>query len=215
MKSVFLSAIVLLTSLTLVAQTYPDPEFTREVYYLKKGSTYTLVRLEKNTSKMENKTKAGGFGGSESGYVFDGDKSPVRLENGTGISFVYSTASTTVNVSPHADSVMRSNGADPNMFSDMTGTVNDPANMMTLYKVESGKGHRTIVFMKTGGLNPFGSHKQTSSDKYTFSVRKVRDGYYELVIDKTLPRGEYAFSLSATAGASAMGGTIVYAFAVD
>jgi hypothetical protein len=31
------------------------------------------------------------------------------------------------------------------------------------------------------------------STKYTISIKNVKRGYYELVVDKPLPRGEYAF----------------------
>ena len=40
----------------------PKPEFSKEVYYLKKDSVNSVVRLEKGSSKMENKTKMGWFG---------------------------------------------------------------------------------------------------------------------------------------------------------
>jgi hypothetical protein len=63
-------------------------------------------------------------------------------------------------------------------------------------------------------MNPFGSHKIQSSDKYTFSARKIRDGYWELVIDKPLPKGEYAFTATGM-GMDVMNGTVLFAFGVD
>ena len=54
------------------------------------------------------------------------------------------------------------------------------------------------------------------SDKFTFSVKKIRDGYWELVPDKMLPPGEYAFSALDMTGSSARGpGVLLFAFGVD
>ena len=65
------------------------------------------------------------------------------------------------------------------------------------------------------GLKMFGKEKK-SSIKYSFSVKKVKPGYYELVIDKTLPAGEYAFSLMNMMGGSGMdGSTTMFAFGID
>ena len=73
----------------LHAQKYPDPEFNNEVYYLKKDSVHSLVRLEKTSAKMEGKSKGAGFGGYENGYAVDGSKSDIRL-SGSNLSFVVS-----------------------------------------------------------------------------------------------------------------------------
>jgi hypothetical protein len=81
MKKSLLCLILSCTALLLSAQpgkkNYPEPEFSNEVYYLQKDSIYSLIRLEKGASKMETKTKMGGFGGAEMGYTLDGEKSPV------------------------------------------------------------------------------------------------------------------------------------------
>ncbi|HMG68856.1 MAG TPA: hypothetical protein VK588_14255, partial [Chitinophagaceae bacterium] len=86
---------------------------------------------------------------------------------------------------------------------------------ITLYKLDTEKGERKVLIQKSGGALPFSSHKSQSSDKYTFSSKKIRDGYWELVIDKTLPRGEYAFTMMETGMASASGGTLLFAFGID
>jgi hypothetical protein len=193
---------------------YPEPEFTKEVYYLKKDSVYSVIRLEKDNSKMESKTKMGGFGGAESGYSMEGEKSAVRLTGGNNLSFVFSTGASARKSSPQMDSMMRANGMDPAMM--QMGDMMDPASMISLYKAESGKDKRKIVMQKTPGAMPFGSKKMKSGDKYSFSVKKIRDGYWELVIDKTLPKGEYAFAMMdmTSAGAGGMN-TILFAFGVD
>jgi hypothetical protein len=192
---------------------YPEPEFSNEVYYLKKDSINSTVRLEKGSSKMETKTKMGGMGGYENGYVLDGEKSSVRLHSGSSLSFVVSTGAGAKQASSaQTDSVMRASGMDPSMMSGM-GSMNDPSNTVTLYKADPNKGKRKIYMMKSGGAFSMGKNK--SSDKFTFSVRKIREGYWELVIDKTLPRGEYAFSVMNMGMGSMDGSTLLFAFGVD
>ena len=66
---------------------------------------------------------------------------------------------------------------------------------------------------KAGGA--FSAKKLQSSDKYTFSTRKIRDGYWELLVDKQLPAGEYAFSVMAMSAGNMDGSTTVYCFGVD
>ena len=94
----------------------------------------------------------------------------------------------------------------------MMGGMNDPSKF-TLYKLNIEKGSRKILLMKQGGANPFSNHKMQSSDKYTFSVKKVREGYWVLVTDKSLPQGEYAFSVQDYTGGSM--GITYFAFGVD
>ena len=57
MKYLMLTILLLCVSIYLYAQKYPEPEFNNEVVFLKKDSTHTLLRLEKESSKMESKTK--------------------------------------------------------------------------------------------------------------------------------------------------------------
>jgi hypothetical protein len=185
------------------------------VYYLKKDSTNTAVRLEKGSSKMETKTKMGGMGGSESGYILDGEKSTVQLKPGSSLSCIISKGGGGSNSSPRTDSMMKANGIDPSEMSGMIGSMNDPSNTITLYKAETEKGKRKIYMMKSGGAMPFSSHKMQSSDKYTFSVRKIRESYWELVIDKTLPKGEYAFSMMGMGMGNMDGSTTLFAFGID
>jgi len=212
MKQLISLLVLLGCSTLLYSQKYPDPEFSNEVYYLKEDSVTQVFRLEKNSSKLESKTKVGGIGGAESGYEMDGERSRIRLHSGTNLSFVFFTGPVAASGSnPQTDSMMRANGMDPSMMSGMSG---NPSDMISLYKAETGKGKRKILMMKMGGMG-FGSKKQTSSDKYTFSVRKVREGYWELVIDKTLPKGEYAFSIMGRGVSGMDGSTMLYAFGVD
>jgi uncharacterized protein YxeA len=218
MKKILLSLLITLAAAVAVAQKYPEPEFTKEVYYLKKDSTYTVMRLEKGSSKMETKAKMGGMGGSESSYIMDGEKSSVRLSNYKNLSFVFSTgASSGSSSSKETDSMMLANGIDPSAMQgmgDISG-MNDPASTIVLYKLETGSNKRKVLLQKNPGISPFGIKKQKTGDKYTFSVKKIREGYWELVVDKTLPKGEYAFVMAGMGMQSMDGATTMFSFGVN
>jgi hypothetical protein len=210
MKKTFLSTFVLLIASIAVAQTYPEPEFSKEVYYLKKDSIHSVKRLEKGSSKLESKAKLGGMGGSESSYIIDGEKSTVRISNYKNLSFVFSTGASASKASSQADSMMRANGIDP---SAMMGGMNDPSSTIVLYKLETANGKRKILMQKNPGMSPFGSKKQKTGEKFTFSLKKIREGYWELLVDKTLPRGEYAFASMGSGNSD--GSIIIFSFGVE
>jgi hypothetical protein len=210
----FIIAMILLAGPFLVAQPnekkkYPEPEFINEIYFLKKDSIASVLRLEKNSSKMETKTKLGGFGGAEMGYMLDGEKSSVRLEGGSNLSFIFYTGGSGTESTAAADSAMRANGMDPASLRQMGG-MSDPTNSISLYKTITSKGKRKILIAGGGGLGG----KKSQSDKYTFSLRKIREGYWELLIDKPLPKGEYAFSTTIP-GANMHDGNVFFAFGVN
>lgn len=206
--------ILLLLSLAPIAgfihaQNYPEPEFSNELYYLSKDSVYKLSRLEKATS--EQNITSGMLKGSETSYNIEGTKSHVRLERGNQFSFVISTGASASSSS--SDSAMRANGVDPSMLKGL-GSTGDPAQTITLYKLDIGKGERKVILQKVPGANPFGKHKIESSDKYTFSAKRIKDGYWELIVDKPLPKGEYAFTMN-PGGYNMMGDVMIFAFGVD
>jgi len=210
MKRVLFLSAVLLYGSAVVAQKYPEPEFSNEIYYLKKDSAL-LMRLEKGSSKMDTKMKMAGYGGAESGYEMDGQKSTTRLNGGSNLSFVFYTGSS-ASSGNKMDSMMRANGVDP----DMMRSMSEPSGSITLYKADAAKEKRKVYLMKSPGMiNPFGSKKAQSSDKYTFSTKKIKDGYWELVIDKTLPKGEYVFVMANTGMNNVDGSMMLFAFAVD
>jgi hypothetical protein len=200
-KKLMISLIVLLSFSIVNAQTYPEPEFMNEVYALKKDGGPSLMRLEKNAARQEAKTKMGGFGGMEYGYAIEGKKSPVRLPAGVS-SFVFSTGASS---SGKSDSLLRANGME-NMPA-MMGM--DPANAISLYKTTSDKANRKVNLVQNSGA--FGN-KTKSSDKYTISIRQIKDGYWELVVDKPLPPAEYAFVVQTY---TADGYHTLFAFGVD
>ena len=220
MKKSFLFVAAVSVAMITFAQKYPEPEFSNEICYLKKDTVNTIIRLEKGSSKVESKTKMGGFGGSESGYELADSKSTVRLKSGHDLSFVFSTGAappSSSSSSRERDSMMQANGMDPTMMQGMGGmnAMSDPANSISLYQLESTGNKRKVLLQKNLGIMSFGSKKQKSSAKFTFSVKKVKDGYWELVIDKFLPKGEYAFTMMNMMGMSMGGETLLFAFAVD
>jgi hypothetical protein len=206
MKKIVFLSVLLLSACFIYAQAYPEPEFSNEVYYLKKENPYSLVRLEKNSAKQE--TKMSMIKGSEYGYEIEGKSSPIRFSNGNNISFIFSNGNSSAN--SKSDSVMRANGVDPNALAGMSG---DPSSTITLYKLDVEKDSRKIYMQKTGGY--FGNHKNQASAKFTFSLKKIRDGYWELVIDKPLPKGEYAFSMMGMGMQAMDGSQTVFAFGID
>jgi hypothetical protein len=173
------------------SQEYPEPEFANEVYFLKKSDTMSLVRLEKDYSSVDTKVKAAGIGGVEHGYEMEGEASSIRLVSGKNLSFVFSAGA---EVSASAFSAF------------------DPTSMVTLYRSDISKGKRKIYLHKGGGY--FGT-KMKSSEKYSFSVKKIREGYWELVIDKPLPKGEYVFTAQSGGIGAADGSVSMYAFGID
>lgn len=218
MKKILFCAIFLLATSIIYSQTYPEPEFTNDLYYLQKKDTgYTLVRLDKSTSIMDTKTKFGGFGGSETEYSIDGNTSKVRVKAGSNPSFVVSTGagSSKGTGSEHSDSTMRANGVDPTLIQHAMGGMMDPASRFTLYKSEAGGGQRIILIQKSHG-GPFASKKVKASDKFIFSVKQIREDYWELIPDEMLPPGEYAFSALDPTGGSARGpGVLLFAFGIE
>ena len=210
MKKIFVLTALIASINTLFAQTYPDPEFANEICFLKKDNSYSLIRLEKGSSKMQTKTNM--ISGYQQGYSLDGTKSDVRIQGGNNLSFIFTNGSASSS-NNKSDSTMKANGIDPNMMN--IGGMMDPTNSITLYKMDIVKGDRKIYMIKSGGALPFSNHKNQSSDKYTFSLKKIRDGYWELVIDKTLPKGEYAFTMMFMGMGAMSGSTTLFAFGID
>jgi hypothetical protein len=211
MKKIFFLGACIFCVFAIAAQTYPEPEFSNEVCYLKKDKEYSTVRLEKSSSKMENKSNM--ISGYEQAYSIEGNSSSVRIPGGNTVSFVLSTGASSSSTSGRSDSMMRVNGIDPNMMS--MGGMMDPSNSLTLYRMDVAKGERKIYMMKSGGALPFSNHKNQSSDKITFSIKKIRDGYWVLVTDKPLSRGEYAFTMMGMGMGNMDGSTTLFAFGVD
>lgn len=200
-------ALIAGTFLNASAQNYPNPDFTNEIYAFRKDSS-KLSRLEKETSKLENKTS---FGGGSMQYEIDGKQSNVRYANMDPYSFVFYTGASSSGIAAGSagDSTMRANGMDPNMFNGM-GNVNP--SQIALYKLDAAHDKRLIVVAKAGGIF---NKKTSTTPTITTSVRKIREGYFEIVPDKRLVSGEYAFAIQQTGVTSMGGGVVLFCFAVE
>jgi hypothetical protein len=214
MKKIFTSLLLFAAYHSgLIAQTnakYPTPEFSNEIYFFKKDSIQAM-RLEKGYSKMEMKTKMGGMGGGQSGYTLEGSKSPVRLHSGE-LSFIFFGGEASGSAPSASDSFMKANGMDPSSMGDPMAMMNDPSKTTSLYKMNVEKGDRKITIQAYQGMKILGKSTKEST-KYTLSIRKVRQGYYELIVDKPLEKGEYAFLV--TDAGSMDGSYKLFAFGID
>ena len=170
-------------------QQYPTPEFENEIYYLNKDNN-SLVRLEKGNSGLKTKLKMGGFAGSENDFVIDDEKSPVQIKESNSLSFIYFTYESQTEAKSGSDTVPKQNKAEASAFSGWE-MMSDPSKTTSLYNAYPDQGTRKVVLQSGSGMRLLG--KTRESKKYTFSVRKIRPGYLELVIDKPLPKGEYVF----------------------
>jgi hypothetical protein len=63
------------------------------------------------------------------------------------------------------------------------------------------------------GITKF-SKTEKANAKYSLSFKKVREGYFEIVVDKKLPKGEYVFINTGQGGGMDYSATL-FAFAVD
>ena len=212
-KNYLLLLLLTVNSALLMAQKapekYPTPEYSNEIYFLNKDAA-ALARLEKAFAKAQAKTKMGGMGGAENGYTIEGSKSSARFSGGN-LSFVYFIGDASSH-SAESDSAMRANGIDPSSMGDPMSMMNDPSRTTSLYNMDVEKGTRKIITMAYPGMKLMGKAKKEST-KYTLSIKKLRAGYFELVVDKPLERGEYAFlvqDMSSTDGTYKL-----FAFGVD
>lgn len=202
-KKLFNITLFTISSQLLMAQSnYPEPEFSNEVYLLQKtaDSSHELIRLEKASSQTDNKLKLGGLGGVEISYLLEGEASPARVVSETNLSFVLSKGG--------IDSVTKGNVVAAVLQVIGVGD-GDPAHSVNLYKTSLENGKRKIIIQKRSGL--FGNKKKEVSQKYGFSVKKIRDGYWEIITDSILPKGEYAFALTGNPD----GVVSLFAFGID
>ena len=208
-RFIFYISTLLVASPCLWAQpgVYPVPEYSNEICLLKKDSVVTLMRLEKAFSKQEMKMKMMGMGGMEQGYEMDGEKSTVRLTNGSNLVFVLYTGQAATS-SPQMDSMMKANGMDPTTVSSAMSMWGDPTSTTSLYNMKADNGKRKILTMSSGMM---GKSKKTAT-KYPLSIKKVKESYYEIIVDKNLPKGEYAFVMMSMSTDQSYK---LFAFAID
>jgi hypothetical protein len=133
------------------------------------------------------------MGGSESSYSIDGERSPVRFTSGSNLCFVlYTGKEAGFSSTPQMDSAMKANGTSAQQMNDAMEMFNNPEKNTSLYDMDPEKDERKIIAMSNQGMKILGKAKKESK-KYTLSIKKVKEGYYEILVDKTLPKGEYSF----------------------
>jgi len=146
-----------------------------------------------------------GWGGSESAYNFKGEKAPVRFSSAQLPSFVFRMHQDyTGGKKDSSNAGMSSMSSLASMMDDAM----DPSKSIALYSLDAKNGTRALIMQSSGGKF---SKKSKSSDKVPLSFRKIKDGYYEMVLDKPLPSGEYAF-MNVMAGVN---GSTMFLFEVD
>ena len=71
------------------ASNLPEPEIIGAVYFY--DAAHKLMALEKSTATMRTHTKALGYGGAQTTFEIDGDKSKVRINSGNAPAFIVNT----------------------------------------------------------------------------------------------------------------------------
>jgi len=98
-----------------------DFTLTPEILLVKKDTGIALMRLEKGYSNQEMKVKMMGMGGMDQGYSTDGEKSTIRLTNGSNLLFIFYTGEpASASMSPEADSAMKANGMNMSSMPGMS-----------------------------------------------------------------------------------------------
>jgi hypothetical protein len=165
--------------------TASGPLFLNHIYYFLPDS---LISLEQNTARMESKTKAMGYGGSEGGFYMDGAKSDVRIRAGDSIRFMVK----------------------------MNMAMMDPSMMVKLYKFDSKKGNREAIVSSQAGMFSGGKSKSNTCE-ISFNIQKSGPEDFILVPASRLVPGEYAFlNLMMMNGAGSREASYtVFAFGID
>ena len=146
--------------------------------------------LENTKAVRRTKTTLGGFGGSSFSYILEGEKSPVRLR---------------------ADSAIFVTDKGKGLL------ATDPSITITLYKLEAGNDKRIAVLNKYKPSYVGGGSKNTNT-KIPMGTKDLKEGLQQLLPEKKLEPGEYAFITITIAGNNYDGKNtkyIVFAFGID
>jgi hypothetical protein len=152
-------------------------------------ATEKQTDLEATSATRKQKKKLGGFGGVSFSYEIEGERSAIRLN------------------------------ADSAIFVLQQGTGSlaiDMSMTLRLFKLEVKNGKRNAV---EGDYKPsvLGTGKTTDT-KITTSTKQLKEGLSQIVPEKKLEKGEYAFVSSMMQGNNYDGKNTkyaVYAFAID
>ncbi|HEY4965529.1 MAG TPA: hypothetical protein VII28_03980 [Puia sp.] len=161
-----------------------SPAFINHIYYSLSDS---LISLEQNGARMESKTKAMGYGGSEGGFYMDGAKSNMRIHASDSIRFMVK----------------------------MNMAMMDPSMMIKLYKFDSKNGNREAILSSQGGMFSGGKSKHTTSE-ISFNIMKSGSEDYIMMPASRLAPGEYGFiNMMMANGGGRDASYTVFAFGVD
>jgi hypothetical protein len=145
----------------------PDPQYLNQVYYCHSDS---LLALEQTAGQIKNKVKALGFGGSETGYVMEGERSASRIPAGSDLRFAIKI----------------------NMM------MADPSTMIKLYRFDSKKGSRESLISAQGSTEIIYNVQKSGNDVFILSpTAKLPAGEYGFMNMMTM-KGAGSRSISYT-----------------
>jgi hypothetical protein len=102
--------------------------------------------------------------------------------------------------------------AIPALYIKIEGS-GDPSDKVDLSIATVKKDRRRFTQESTGAM---GSAKDISTTKISVSLKKIRDGLYQIVFDVPLPPGEYAFTPELDLASLMGGGKLnLYCFGID
>jgi hypothetical protein len=156
-----------------------EPDYVGSFFLL--DASGDLKPLERQTAGMKGKVKALGFGGGEASYQVQGEHSTIRIPDGAPVAIIVKLAKE---------------------------NQDDPASLMDLYTLKSGKNLREITFVKRhfmGGTNVGAQDKQVE-----LAFAKYGESSVKITPSGALPAGEYAIAMH---GQKSL--PIVFLFGVD
>ena len=188
MKPLTIYLILFYFSYTAVGQmnnsAMSGPQFLNHIYYYRGDS---LIELEQTSGKIESKTKAMGYGGSEGLLLVNGERSAVRVKGGDTVRFAIKLGM----------------------------SMMEPSMLIRLYKFNLKKGNREAILSSQGGM--YSRDKSpANADEIPFNVQKGTDDYI-IIPGSRLAPGEYGFMnmmMVNGAGGRNMSYTI-FAFGID
>ncbi len=123
-----------------------------------------LENIERTDATMEVKSKGLGYGGVEIYYTAFGSESNTRFNK---------------------ESL-------PRIFIKLEGNI-DPSEIILIVKEDTKRKKKDRRRFKQGSMKLGGGARDISENQINFSVKKIRDDVYEIILDIAIEPGEYAF----------------------
>ena len=137
-----------------------EPEYSNRPYYVNNNE---LIRFEKVKAKIDYKTKAMGFGGSNTYFTSFGIESSTKFKK----------------------------GKIPSILIKIEG-MEDPEESIIILKSEKTKKNKDRRRFKQASMSLGGKSRDVSDNEISFKLKKVSHNIYKLEIDETIDLGEYA-----------------------